>query len=189
MTDQYFNQQGCDSVYEVMVFVEEDNVKLTAATICQVDTPYTWRNYSFSETGIYYKDDTIRYKDDSGDSLIYRLYLTINDNPEKTYTINLCPGSSQTYRGKVYKTEGIYYDTIPSVNGCDTITKVVVTNLPNHRTVDSIRLKTGQTFTWINDSVYTWKDANRDDIIISGTNQYGCDSSHILIIKYLPFYE
>ena len=190
MTDQYFNQQGCDSVYEVMVFVEENNVELTAATICAVDTPYTWRTYKFTDPGVYYKDDTIRYKDDRGDSLIYRLYLTINNTPERIYSINLCPGSRQTYRGKVYTKEGVYYDTIPSITGCDTITKVVVTNLENNRRVDSIRLKTGQTYTWqIDGKTYTWKDANREDIIVSGTNQYGCDSSHILIITYLPMYE
>lgn len=189
ITDQYISQQGCDSTYELMVFVEEDNIKLTVAAICQVDTPYTWRDQSFSEVGVYYRDDTLRTQDESRDSLIYRLYLTINENPTKTYSINLCPGSSQTYRGKLYKTEGIYYDTIPSVTGCDTITKVVVTNLPNHVQVDSVRLWPGRTYTWRNDSVYTWKDANREDIFISGTNQYGCDSSYRLIITYLPIYQ
>lgn len=189
MTDQYINQQGCDSVYELMVFIKEDNVQLTAATICEADTPYIWRDKHYSIPGVYYKDDTIRYADDRGDSVIHRLYLTIYDNPETTYTINLCPGSSQTYRGKVYKTEGVYYDTIPSVTGCDTICKVVVTNLPNFRQVDSIRLKPDQTYTWKDGNTYTWKDAGRDNISISDTNQYGCDSTHILIITYLPMYE
>lgn len=189
MTDHYINQQGCDSVYEVMVFIEEDNVRLTAASICEVDTPYVWRDYKYSDVGVYYKDDTIWTKDKSRDSLIYRLYLTINDNPERTYSINLCPGSIQTYRGKVYQTEGVYYDTIPSVTGCDTITKIVVTNLPDQIQVDSIRLWPGKTYTWRNDSTYTYLDANRQNIFISGTNQYGCDSSYRLIITYIPMFE
>ena len=189
MVDRYTNRQGCDSVYERMVFVVEDNVRVTTATICEADTPYVWRSNEFRDLGVYYKDDTIRYKNNSGDSIIYRLYLTINDNPEKTYTINLCPGSSQTYRGKTYYKEGIYYDTIPSVTGCDTITKVVVTNLPNNIYVDSVRLWPGKTYTWINDSTYTWLDANRQNIFVSGTNQYGCDSTHRLIITYWPMFE
>lgn len=189
MIDQYISKQGCDSIYEAMIYIVEDNVELTTATICEADTPYVWRDYRYTEPGVYYKDDTIQYEDNSGDSIIYRLYLTIHDNPEKTYAINLCPGSSQTYRGKVYKKEGIYYDTIPSITGCDTICKVVVTNLPNHIQVDSVRLWPGKTYTWRNDSTYTWQDANREDIFISGTNQYGCDSTYRLIITYLPIFE
>lgn len=111
------------------------------------------------------------------DSIIYSINLTINNNTTDSINVSAC-GSYPSPGGQTYMTSGLYYDTIPNSNGCDSI---IAINL----TVNDIYSIT-QNETALDS--YTWS-ANGQTYTQSGTYTYfgtsteGCDSTVTLVLS------
>ena len=87
------------------------------------------------------------------------------------------------WQSKSFATTGVYYDTIQSVNGCDSILTLNLTVLP---AVDEIITKEticyGESYTWNGND---YNQTGKDTIVV--TNQLGCDSVYnILDLTVLP---
>jgi hypothetical protein len=126
--DTITNHWGCDSLLTIDLnitysFFSEENIN-----ICQGET-YTWHGQTLNTAGTYYDSLTTVNACDS----IYKLSLIVNP----TYLIeenhSICQGETYTWHGQTLNTAGTYYDSLTTVNGCDSIYKLSlnVNSLPN----------------------------------------------------------
>ena len=87
------------------------------------------------------------------------------------------------WQSKSFATSGVYYDTIQSVNGCDSILTLNLTVLPAVKEIITTEtLCYGESYTWNGND---YNQTGKDTIVI--TNQLGCDSIYnILDLTVLP---
>ena len=86
-------------------------------------------NYTYTTSGVYYDTITNHWGCDS--------LLTIDLNITYSFfyeeNINICQGETYTWHGQPLNTAGIYFDSLTTVNGCDSVYKLslIVNSLPN----------------------------------------------------------
>ena len=115
--DSLQTTQGCDSVYRLILTKTNDRFVYTNETICQCRTPYVFFGQNIYQSGTYYyfQNDTT-----------YQLDLTVNPDYEIINYLEICEGSVLTYRGHTILEQGIYYDSLYTKHGCDSIYKIIV---------------------------------------------------------------
>jgi gliding motility-associated-like protein len=101
--------------------------------------------------------------------------------PLTTQSISICPGGSFTYNGNVYANPGLYFDTLNSVNNCDS---VVITNLQFSPTLTHLQdqnICAGSSYTFNGTSIST-EGIYTDTLVGAG----GCDSVIVLALYINP---
>ena len=116
-----------DSVYQLEIEVFPAQESILMDTICEGET-YT--NYDFlpkERTGIYRRKlHTVEHGCDS----IVTLYLEVKARRYAEDTeVELCPGETFIWNDKPYNRAGLYYDTLVSSVGCDSIMTLVISNV------------------------------------------------------------
>ena len=112
---------GCDSIIITTLSVESNYEINTTVSICEGD--------SILLEGIYQTiagDYTDTLNSVSGCDSIIITALTINEKAEVTVPVSICSNESYFAGGANQTMTGIYYDTLNTVNGCDS---VVITDL------------------------------------------------------------
>ncbi|MBR6017779.1 MAG: hypothetical protein IK073_04095 [Paludibacteraceae bacterium] len=135
----------CDSIRYVLhltvgpVYDYRDSIRL-----CESELPYIWHNQFIYHTGTYY--DSLQTV--MGYDSVYTLkVLQIMPSYYGEQTIDLCSGSSAFYyRGKAYSQAGIFYDTIPSISGCDSVFRITVRVLPTYEIYDTVHISDKETY-------------------------------------------
>jgi hypothetical protein len=129
------NVHGCDSVIELILTVNPTSVYNYSATICQgkiYNDPVNLNFQNLTQAKQYY--DTIKNGNSYGcDSIVC---LTLNHYPTvpiTNYLANTCPGvpySDAHFTNLTIADK--YYDTLKSINGCDSVICLTLTvnNLP-----------------------------------------------------------
>ncbi len=109
--------------------------------------------------------------DSSGctDSLSFVLLAT-GPSTSSTQTITVCD-SLISPSGKIWRTAGTYFDTIPNSTGCDSLLTITVSISPVINTIDSITAC--DSLTWINGITYYANNTAAKDTLSS---IQGCDS-------------
>ena len=174
---------GCDSVYQLTVYVYPVYIFATDTAICQTDAPYIWRGKTCDQPGAHTYEE--RYTTIHGYDSIYRLNLTIHPAYQFDYSIRLCPGQTQTYRGKVYSEAGEYTDTLHSEYGCDSICHIHVSVLENFLSEEHVALNDGQSFFWPYSGL-TYSTPGTYEV--TEKTRDGCDSIMRLFITRNPSY-
>lgn len=119
--DTYMAVNGCDSIRTLHLLVKPKSVLSLVATICGGE------NYlGYTSTGIY--RDTLTAA--NGCDSIRVLNLTVNPTKITTINADICIGQSYTAGGADQTITGVYYDTLQTYLGCDSI---IVTNLTVHQ--------------------------------------------------------
>jgi hypothetical protein len=157
---------GCDSVMTINLTVNYS----TAATITPVQC-YTYTVPSGDET--YTTSGT--YMDTIPNAVGCDSVLTINLTINNTTTSTIAPTVCDTYivpsGDETYQISGIYEDTIPNMNGCDSIVTINLTVL--HTTTSTLNPVVCETYTVPSgDETYTASGTYMDTI----PNMAGCDS-------------
>ena len=179
--DTLVNAYGCDSLVCLNLTVNPVSLYSYARSICQGKT-FSDNNFTNkTQTGVY--DDTLKniYNCDS----IVRLTLTVLPNVALTKrSAILCYG--KTYSDNDFKNlsvPNIYYDTLPNINGCDSIIELTLTAYPQiPLTKRSAILCYGKTYS----------DNDFKNINAAGTyydtlkNFVGCDSIIELTLTAYP---
>lgn len=115
-----------DSVFQLEIEVFPAEETLLTDTICEGES-YT--DYGFqpkTTTGVYRRKlHTVEHGCDSIVTL--NLYVKERRYAENEVT-SICPGDTYEWNGKTYNRAGIFYDTIPSSIGCDSVLTLVITN-------------------------------------------------------------
>lgn len=177
--ERYVSSIGCDSIYELILTVHPKFLYQAVGAICDGDT-YYWHGKEYSKPGIYY--DSL--KTITGCDSIWQ--LTIREAHKYFYSedYELCDGVSYTWHGKTYTKEGVYYDSLTTVYGCDSVYQLNLTVLPSYWFSDSIAICEGDSFPW-RDSVYAISGTYYDWLV----TELGCDSVYTLHLMVYPNYS
>ncbi len=118
---------GADSIVVLNLVVHPTYDDTLRAAICQGET-YTLYGFNETTAGTYTHADTSRYGCDS----LFTLVLTVN--PVYSTTIDTAIIEDQVYdfHGMALREQGVYYDTLQTVDGCDSI---FILNLVVHQHV------------------------------------------------------
>ena len=168
--DSLLTINGCDSLYQLNLTVHPTYVFQDTTEICEGQT-YTWRGEDYTTTGTYYDSLTTVNGCDS----VYIIELTVNPTYLYTDSTEICEGTMYAWRQNDYSEAGIFYDSLITINGCDSVYKLVLTVHPVYEFIDSVEICENETYTW-----------RGDDYIESGTyfdsllTVNGCDSVYVL---------
>jgi hypothetical protein len=125
---------GCDSIIKLTLTVNPIYLTSKLVEICQGDT-YIFFEKILTEQGIYYDTMQTMYECDS----IFELHLIVNPVHFVSDTAIINQGETYNFNGKILSEQGVYYDTLQTVSGCDSIfelyltyeTSIVERQLPN----------------------------------------------------------
>ena len=169
----------CDSViYQLNLTVGETFHEVTNASFCKGES-YNWRGFQYTKPGVYYDEYTTTLGCDS----IYQLNLTQN----RTYSFNqrdiICEGESFYWRGNAYTQTGMYWDSLQSTNGCDSIYCLELTVAKPFIDEEYITICDNEVYDW-RGGVYKSQGTYYDSL----TTYLGCDSIYILHLTVKPTY-
>jgi PKD repeat protein len=85
-------------------------------TICAKDT-LLWRANNYWSSGIYYDSLQTYFGADS----VYILHLTVYPVFESVDSASICENDVYTWRGNNYSLAGVYYDSLTTQRGCDSV--------------------------------------------------------------------
>ncbi len=159
---------SCDSVAELRLNVTPKVYADTAVSICYgkyVDfcgeQYYTSGNYTCTTTSAI-----------TGCDSVVTLHLTVQEMAKgDAETVYLCPGATITFGDTTLATEGTY-ERIITINGCDSLAKMNVYQVPNEET--QIRALICKNETYNKDPFRGMSNAG--DYRLPLQSQYGCDS-------------
>ena len=122
--DTLQNRNGCDSVI-CLTLAEYPQIPITnySDTICQGYTFTDNHITNLTLTGIYY--DTLQNV--NGCDSVIKLTLTVNPTYITPIRDSIYAGNSYNFFGKILTAGGIYYDTLQTINGCDSIIELTLT--------------------------------------------------------------
>ena len=175
------NSYGCTDTYQLILTVLKSFNIDTMAVVCDNELPFIWRGYEYNENGDY--SLPIAWADSS--RVVKTLHLTVNHTFYMEQNISLCSGDTFLFNGKQYFESGFFYDTVPSLVGCDSVTKYI---LSVHPSVDKIIEK------HISDKQpYNFHGR---DLTLTGTYEWtgktihGCDSiEHLYLTVHPSFFQ
>ena len=114
------NVYGCDSVVTLHLTINYSDTVEIIEVVCD---SFVWTNgVTYTESGTYYDSLTTVYGCDS----IRILHLTVNSSFFKEETAVILEGDSYEWRGKGYSEEGVYFDSLFTVAGCDSVYSLVL---------------------------------------------------------------
>ena len=118
-TNFYSNIHGCDSVHSLYLTILNSTNEISNITSCD---SYVWDGVTYNVSGVY----SNIYTNTNGCDSIYTINLTIDNSYNITNNQTLCFGDSLMIGNNFYSTSGVYIDSFPAVNGCDSI---IISNL------------------------------------------------------------
>ncbi|MCQ2344867.1 MAG: hypothetical protein MJ002_08170, partial [Paludibacteraceae bacterium] len=164
-------ESGCDSIYEVFVTMSYKFHHIDYDTVCS-DSVYYWRGKWLTESGVYFDSILTRQGCDS----VYELRLVMGKSTVTELYIEVCEGESFAFRGKMVTNPGVYYDTLISRHGCDSVIKFVFNVTRKYHFYDQMHLCHGDTSYWRGKKIYR-AGIYRDSLQTVGS---GCDSIYEL---------
>lgn len=188
----------CDSVINVQLTVHPTYYDIVAERICQGES-YMMGGRNFAYTGQYH----VEMLTGQGCDSIVDLNLTVNPTFQTPIEIRSCDNPWIEYNGQVYDEPGLYYVTLHTVDGCDSVISLSliiemrasaeflmeprVATYENHRIRLSDHSQHNYTREWIIDDmivsnegiVYYDYPLDRDSIpvVLMAINTYGCNDT------------
>lgn len=169
---------GCDSIYKLKLHVYPNSMIETRATICSNET-YDFRGRVLSKTGVYY-DSLVS---SNGCDSIYKLELQVNPTHETLQTIKICQGENYVFKGEQLVESGVYYDTLKTIYGCDSIIKLLLINLPTYLYEQSVTICDNESYIFRGEKLT--KTGTYYDFLKTNS---GCDSIYKLNLTVNPTY-
>lgn len=108
--------KGCDSIVTTTIRIESTSSRTQRVNLCE-GQDYNINNRRYERSGIY--RDTFRTP--QGCDSIVITDLTINPIYIVVKDTTICEGSFYKIGTKIYNQAGVYRDTFPTINGCDSI--------------------------------------------------------------------
>lgn len=122
------NQYGCDSSVHLVLAVNFNTETHYYDTICQNQLPYTWDGITF-DSAMTHRIPLTRAN--GADSSIYR-HLTVHPTYDDNVFDTICDNATITFCGVTYSHAGSYTHTLATIEGCDSITQLMLTVNPTH---------------------------------------------------------
>jgi hypothetical protein len=149
--DSLFTANGCDSVYRLTLTVNPTYIFDTTATICD-NGSYQWRDTLLSNlaASTYIVYDSLLTG--NGCDSVYRLTLTVNPTYLFEEQHSICDNGSYLWRDTLLSglAAGIYniYDSLLTVNGCDSVYRLTLTVNPTYIFDDTATICDNGSYQW-----------------------------------------
>ena len=167
---------GCDSIVNLKLNVAVFFELALNAFICEGDTLF-FAGLSLTESGTYVDSLSAIGGCDSTITLQLIVYPTLYSNLEAS----ICAGNAYLFGGDLLFEEGIYADTLQSVNGCDSVSSLLLHVFPLQQTLLDVTICFGETYL-LGQQPFTQSGVYSDTLVSS----VGCDSIVILTLSVLP---
>ena len=168
---------GCDSIVETHLTVDNVIYSYDSLSICSGDSALIAGNYE--STGGTYRDTLIAQ---AGCDSIAVMELTIIPALANTIdSIGICTGDSAMLAGAYQTTSGVYYDTLQTAAGCDSIVETHLTVDNVIYSYDSLSICSGDS-ALIAGNYESTSGTYRDTL----TAQAGCDSVAVMELTIIP---
>ena len=115
----------CSNTVSKAITVNQPCHTMIDTTICQGES-FDFFGESKTSTGVYVNTATATNDCDS----IVTLVLAVNPAYYITRTVTICEGESHLFNGELLTQGGTYYDSLETVNGCDSIIELKLTVNP-----------------------------------------------------------
>ena len=112
-----------------------------SADICDNQT-YNFRGQIISQSGVYY-DSLIS---STGCDSIYRFKLTVNPTYFMPDSATICDNQTYNFRGQILSQPGVYYDSLLTTKGCDSVYQLTLFVNPTYLLPDSATICDNQTY-------------------------------------------
>ncbi len=183
--DTFKTRWGCDSLRTLYLTVRPVYDTVLYDTVCQGDA---YNNYGFSFTAVTESlTRTLSLHTIHGCDSIVTLNLHVWPKYLYTYAKDVCDGDTVDFRGrKLYKT-GVYYDSLKTVHGCDSVYRMTLTvhSIASSYIPDAVCSGSGyHKYGFHLPAVY--RDTVFRDTFVS---VWGCDSIRILSLSVRPVYD
>jgi hypothetical protein len=142
--DYTFNLQsqwGCDSVVTLHVFVADTHRIIFDQSICSSEF-YDFNGTLVNQSGTYY--DTLQ-NINACDSIL-QLNLTVYPEHQIQIDASICDGDVYDFNGTILDQPGTYYDTLQTLNACDSIVELSLTVYPVFTTPISAAICDGDVY-------------------------------------------
>ncbi|MFN8323032.1 MAG: T9SS type A sorting domain-containing protein [Chitinophagales bacterium] len=195
--DTLVGSNGCDSVVILNLTVHPVEQTILNASICNGQS-YLFSSQTLTQAGVYY--DTLQTM--NGCDSIVTLNLTVNLAASTLLLDTICSGDTYDFNGDIVTQQGIYADTLQTVNGCDSIVTLTLTlhSLPVStitKTVDTLYTQSFAAYQWLkNDTAITGADSASLVLLQPGnysvlvTDSNGCsDTSSVINVLSVDLNE
>ncbi|MBO5728355.1 MAG: SUMF1/EgtB/PvdO family nonheme iron enzyme [Paludibacteraceae bacterium] len=165
----------CDSAIHVLnlTVLTTGAVDRQSLAVCESELPYVWYGQTLETAGEYTHIE--KYAGTTIDSVKHLLNFTVNKGKTITYTVTAC--DSYTWSdGNTYTESGVYYDSLQTIHGCDSIE--VLTLTINNSVVVPYTVTTCDSYTWSDGNTYTESGVYYDSL----QTIHGCDSVEVLTL-------
>ncbi len=165
-------------VYSVVATMNQAYYFNDTVTICQSELPYMWHGVNRTQTGVYYD----RQQTVNGCDSVYTLNLTVNPTYNIPETMTICANESPySWHGTDYYVSGVYYDSLLTTAGCDSIYMLTLTVNPAIRQNDTAETCQGTPYVWRGRQLQT-----SGFYVDSVANTYGCEDVYTLLLTVNP---
>ena len=174
------NSNNCASVHQfVLTVLKTFNID-TTAYVCVNELPFIWHGYEFNETGDYSLPTA--WTDSS--RVVTTLHLNVRETFYGERNVKLCQGNVFIFNRDTFMTSGVFYDTIPALNGCDSIIKYIVSMHPTYEHWDTVHISDKQTYRFGDRDLMITGDYESSALTSSG-----CDSiAHLHLVVHPSYY-
>ena len=159
----YTSAEGCPSTDVLTLTINYSHPSSVSATECD---HYTWYGTNYTTSGEY----THMLQTTRGCDSLVTLYLTIINSYETTIYDTVCEGTVYSWYGNDYTTPGVYDHTLTSVDGCDSVLTLRLSNFPTVRVTisETHSCKTGSyilSAAAVNADTFIWSSDPEDEFM------------------------
>jgi len=178
-SDTLFTASGCDSVFVLTLITHPTYDSVFNVDICDYES-YNWRGNTYYNSGTYYDSLTTIHGCDS----IFVLNLYVHPHYQIPLSVNICQNESYFWRGHTFNSSGIYYDSLTTAYGCDSVYILALLVRPLYENVLNKQICANDVFIW-RGNTYHQPGVYYDSL----TSMFGCDSVFVLNLSVNPVYE
>lgn len=167
---------GCDSLLVVHLTVSPAPVQTLQAQICTGQS-YLFNGAELTQAGAY----SATLQTASGCDSIIQLQLEVVATLETNIQVQLCQGETYPFGGMQLDVAGLYTDTLTSAGGCDSISRLELSILPNSSSELNAGICQGESYLFQGDTLTLHGTYSA---LITAAN--GCDSLLTLQLQVNP---
>ncbi len=174
LTDTLYSVYGCDSICQLNLTVNPTYLFADTMVVCDNELPFVWRGMSLDAAGT----RTVSLQTASGCDSIYLMTLIVNPTYHINEQVVICSSEAPyPWHGQNLSESGVFYDSLATANGCDSIYTLNLTVNPSNNYYDTAATCSNEPYTWRGLQLST-SGLYTDTI----PNAYGCDDVYHLFL-------
>ena len=176
--DSALSIHGCDSVTKLFLEVHSHYYNEQVIPLCPGEA-YHLNGRPIVKPGVYMDSALTVYGCDS----VTKITIRVNDSYLIDQYIEVCNEDTFTFRGMLIEGPGIYYDSMLTQHGCDSVYRLIYNKTPTYLFHSEDTMCVGATYTY-RGKEYTSPGTYYDSL----TTVSGCDSIYCLVLHTYPTY-